>query len=79
MYVLQYFIDTAQVNSKDLKKLIASDLFAIREPFERTDGRKPRDWNHVKIVTITRVKGDVLVNFTYHGEEYQWTEKHGIL
>lgn len=79
MYVSQYFIDTVQANSKDLKKLIASDLFSISEPFERADGSKPKDWHHIKIQTIIRCKGDLLANFTYHNEEYQWTVKHGIL
>ena len=79
MYVSQYFIDTVQANSKDLKKLIASDLFSIREPFERADGGKPQDWNHVKIETIVRAKGNILVDFAYHGEDYTWTLKHGIL
>lgn len=79
MYMSQYFIDTVEENSKELKKLIATDLFTIREPFEHVNGAKPRDWNHVKIETIIRVKGDVLVNFTYHGEDYSWTLKHGIL
>lgn len=79
MYVSQHFIDTVKENSTDLKKLIATDLFTIREPFERPDGAKPKDWNHIKVELICRKFGDLTVYFTYHEDDYIWTLRNGIM
>lgn len=76
MYLPQEFNDK---NNKDLKKLIATDLFIIREPFERSDGTKPKDWFNIKIEMIRTMRGDLMVNFTYHRDAYIWTLRKGIL
>ena len=79
MYLSQEIIDSVVKNDKDLKRLIATDLFIIREPFERSDGSKPKDWHHIKIENITIIHGDLIVYFSYHRDEYTWTLRKGIL